>query len=1100
MIRILLLIVSMLCGNYLFAQTDNEPIRNTRLEEADSIYSAAETAYNEQRLNDAYSGFMQSLQIRMQENDTASVKYADATHGYIMCFLALGGDHASCIPHEEKALRIYREQLGNDSPDAQEAKLLLGIMYSQVGECEKGLALHQEAMAIKYKDEKSMPYIHDLFYEQDMLLRLNKIDEAHAIEEEMTAIASSNDTTGLTSLGLMIALSKTYNNCDKRDQALLLVQRSIDHALNIWGKNSEQYAWAIINRADVMQNILSDEENEKDYLLAIQILSDLKLQETNTYLNALYGIALLHYDHRRYSDALLYALEYWSLTPSNVGKDKSTMYGLISASYRYTGQYEKQKAFIEERISFLKQFYGETDTNYLSHIPSLAQCYYNLGEIENACDMLTDCASRVYNHNRLDIVNSAELLICQWGSENVNPKGVFSLLKYINKGITYSLENNNVVSRFQYLCFKERLYGYILTEKQIFKHVLDSISDIESQMASLKEEIDALLLLPEMQYLDEDLQTMKLNHEIMLGLMPLMSKMEEYMKLADLSDVTPDFEPYFDCEYLKYKNQVTPLLQNLRNMSSSERAYYVNKQKGTFDGFITSYGMQKYIKERYDAALMYRGLLLQSDISVNKLIQEIGDEQLLNLFYSMRNNQATQKRLSESGQGTTAELDSLKSVIEQQDKKIVLGCKAYKDFTASFQTTWKDVRGALKPGEIVLETFTIENTDSLQQDGNTFCALALRSDWDTPKDVVLFKENTLKQDSLYTSDKTGKLMLRLMKDELQDVHTIYFVADGNLNNIALENLMVDSIGTRMCEKYNIYRLSSSRELVFRKEHSEGTAVLYGGVEFDAPFDEKQQIAAASTTLQPQRHRAVTLNTVLRGAMETLPGTLEEVETLNDIIESSGVKTSVYEGLEATEESFHALSGTHPYALHLATHGFYWNESQASGLTDRVSFLRGVKGLSSMLSTKQTVVKEDDALTRNGLLLTGANNTMRGEPVPDSREDGILTALEISRLDLRGLDIVTLSACETGLGDITGDGVFGLQRGFKKAGANSILMSLWKVDDAATCKLMTEFYSNWIAKHMTKHDALEAAKRTVRETKGWEDPKYWAAFILLDGLD
>lgn len=115
-------------------------------------------------------------------------------------------------------------------------------------------------------------------------------------------------------------------------------------------------------------------------------------------------------------------------------------------------------------------------------------------------------------------------------------------------------------------------------------------------------------------------------------------------------------------------------------------------------------------------------------------------------------------------------------------------------------------------------------------------------------------------------------------------------------------------------------------------------------------------------------------------------------------------------------------------------------------------------------------------------------------------DNKLMSSEISLLNLHGLDLVTLSACDSGLGDITGDGVFGLQRGFKKAGANSILMSLWKVDDEATCKLMTEFYSNWIGKKMTKHDALEAAKKTVRETKGWEDPKYWASFILLDGLD
>ena len=97
--------------------------------------------------------------------------------------------------------------------------------------------------------------------------------------------------------------------------------------------------------------------------------------------------------------------------------------------------------------------------------------------------------------------------------------------------------------------------------------------------------------------------------------------------------------------------------------------------------------------------------------------------------------------------------------------------------------------------------------------------------------------------------------------------------------------------------------------------------------------------------------------------------------------------------------------------------------------------------------------------------------------------------------------MVLSACQTGLGEISGDGVLGLQRGFKKAGANSLLMSLWKVDDQATCFLMTQFYEN-LAKGKNKNLALEQAKKAVRlkKDKGWDDPKYWAAFILLDALD
>ena len=114
-------------------------------------------------------------------------------------------------------------------------------------------------------------------------------------------------------------------------------------------------------------------------------------------------------------------------------------------------------------------------------------------------------------------------------------------------------------------------------------------------------------------------------------------------------------------------------------------------------------------------------------------------------------------------------------------------------------------------------------------------------------------------------------------------------------------------------------------------------------------------------------------------------------------------------------------------------------------------------------------------------------------------DGCLTASEISQMDLYNTDLAVLSACQTGLGKIEADGVFGLQRGFKMAGVNSLMMSLWEVDDDATQLLMTEFYRNYV-NGMTKMDALLNAQKVVRVTPGFEDPEYWAAFILLDALN
>ena len=161
----------------------------------------------------------------------------------------------------------------------------------------------------------------------------------------------------------------------------------------------------------------------------------------------------------------------------------------------------------------------------------------------------------------------------------------------------------------------------------------------------------------------------------------------------------------------------------------------------------------------------------------------------------------------------------------------------------------------------------------------------------------------------------------------------------------------------------------------------------------------------------------------------------------------------------------------PSILHFSTHGFY--DSTGNDAT---------------------------AMDNCGLFLSGASYALDNGEAPEGHKDGILLAREIAEMNMHSASLVVLSACQTGLGNVTADGVFGLQRGFKLAGANSIIMSLWTVDDNATCKLMTEFYANWINKDMTKYNALEAAKRTVRNTKGWDDPKYWAAFIMLDGLD
>ena len=260
------------------------------------------------------------------------------------------------------------------------------------------------------------------------------------------------------------------------------------------------------------------------------------------------------------------------------------------------------------------------------------------------------------------------------------------------------------------------------------------------------------------------------------------------------------------------------------------------------------------------------------------------------------------------------------------------------------------------------------------------------------------------------------------------------------------------------------------------------AVLCGGIVYSLTADELSALNNRSVEGNSTRYTP-------REAISDIPyltGTKVEVESIQQILQNNdAIKTVVFKGKDAVENVIKNISPQSTKIAHIATHGFYESE-------DTLQSNPIINALYGNI--------EDKMLSRNGLYMAGAQNTLDGDVITEGVDDGVLTAQEISTLDLRGIDLVTLSACETAKGDISGEGVFGLQRGFKKAGANSILMSLWKVDDESTCKLMTEFYSNWIEKKMTKHKALEAAKKTVRETKGWQDPKYWAAFILLDALN
>ena len=213
----------------------------------------------------------------------------------------------------------------------------------------------------------------------------------------------------------------------------------------------------------------------------------------------------------------------------------------------------------------------------------------------------------------------------------------------------------------------------------------------------------------------------------------------------------------------------------------------------------------------------------------------------------------------------------------------------------------------------------------------------------------------------------------------------------------------------------------------------------------------------------------------------MPGTGIEINAIKNLFHNNNWSVSLAEGVLANETRIKNVKS--PRVMHIATHGFFF--PKADNTYDPIVKLMGLE--------KNTIYEHQ--LMRSGLLLSGAQNTIRGENIVE--DNGILTSLEARDLDLINTELVVLSACETGVGNfVSGEGIYGLQRSILEAGAENVIMSLWKVDDTATQMLMTIFYANWIEKGMTKREALKKAQITIKNTEGYSSPYYWGAFVLI----
>ena len=394
---------------------------------------------------------------------------------------------------------------------------------------------------------------------------------------------------------------------------------------------------------------------------------------------------------------------------------------------------------------------------------------------------------------------------------------------------------------------------------------------------------------------------------------------------------------------------------------------------------------------------------------------------------------------------------------------------------------WRDVQESLKDSEIAIEFI-----ESLEQDTiNCYYAMIMKKGYDNPQlfrlfDMIQLGEILYKPLSFREKNKIlGDQIWGILRNELIDVENIYFSPAGIFHNIGIEYLPYDEI-KYYSDIYNMYRLTSTRELCNKKRPVQfKKALLYGGLDYSS-----KTISSKSGTPN-------------RSGFDYLFNTYDEVYSVSKTLEENGMECLLLSGKEGTEERFKSLSGHNLSILHMATHGMYINKESVEKMKNKNNLL--------FLNQNSSIDFFDypsDLLTWSFLVLSGGNKLIERDIMLRNEDDGILTALEIAKMDFRNLDLVVLSACESGLGyNGTDEMLFGIHRGFKDAGANSIIMSLNKVNDEATKIIMVEFYKNLMG-GKNKHQSLKDAQKYLRQVENgkYDKPEYWASFIMLDGLN
>lgn len=1046
--------------------------------------------------------------------------------------LDLAGYYYEAVSLLEQSVQLIKSIAGENDIKTAKMQRDLGHAYSNSGAYEKAVNSYKTAIAIwENAGKKDDAGYADLLNQLGMVYTTyaNYTEAEKYLVESLELMKKIHGQNDANYANVLNNLAMVYQNVGKHELSLKTYNEAIDILSKSVGKEHPNYLSALNNLAGLYVDKGQLAEATRMYEEVMETRKKLYGENSSDYAGSLNDLSLVYEKRGNFVTAEKYLLKALEIRLNLSGKftpDYTTTLNNLAVLFHNTGRYDKAESAHLECIQIKEKVYGENNPEIARSMISLASLYDELGNQNKTFSYLTKAISILENAVVLDkkIYITA---LNNIGSYYLGQSNFDVAVTYFDKSLTirkelfgenhpdYATGLYNIGLLYEEMGKSDKSVGYFEKSLTIYGNTIGkdnltyakTLSNLGNAYSSLGKYIQAESCYKSaLQIVDSKQGRQNINYiNVLNNLSYLYIDMNEPDKA----------EPVFT-EANKLMKEV--IRNTVSFMSEIEKEAYLTTVANDFKAINSFYYSQKNIKPElignlFDNEIFTNGMLLGSERSMRVKIQNSKDQRLNDIYEKWV---TIKKELAVNYSRPIDERDKnlpgMEAEANNLEKQLYQMSADFKSSSDNENLNWKKIQENLADNEAFIEFLNFELFEQYLTGKIIYAALILTKKIKYPEIVYLCKEkdinriigttgkdknqfvNTLYAStrgagastqtvkySSYKGDSLAKYLWKPIQPFLQGINKIYIVLSGLLHQISFAALPGEQ-SKFLCQQYELNVLSNARFLGEEKNQSlKGTDVgvfnIFGGIDFNT----KQGTSKSEVTddeIYKTNTNQIPLSSVSRGeSWNYLAGTLEESNKIEQAAKAKSKQINLITGNSATEEKFKQMSGKNsPDVLHIATHGFFFPDINVKQKNDENVFKTA-----------------ENPLFRSGLLFAGANLSWQGKQNDDGSEDGILTAYEVSTLDLSKTRLVVLSACETGLGDIKGsEGVYGLQRAFKKAGVEYIIMSLWQVPDKETSEFMQLFYTNWLS-GMTVRQAFA---QTQKEMSTRYTPYYWAAFVLI----